>query len=83
MQHSEAPHLCRVGDWRYLMLAEGGTALGHSVSVARARSPRGPYEPAPANPIPSNRPPRGTTSTPRAWRRTGSPRTVGQRTRGR
>lgn len=55
MQHPEAPHLYRVGDWWYLMLAEGGTALGHSVSVARARSPRGPYEPAPANPVLTHR----------------------------
>jgi beta-xylosidase len=55
LQHPEAPHLYRVGDWWYLMLAEGGTADGHSVSIARARSPRGPYEPAPANPILSHR----------------------------
>ncbi|WP_327405565.1 glycoside hydrolase family 43 protein [Streptomyces sp. NBC_01288] len=55
LQHPEAPHLYRVGDWWYLMIAEGGTADGHSVSIARARSPRGPYEPAPANPILSHR----------------------------
>ncbi|MGW0835577.1 glycoside hydrolase family 43 protein [Streptomyces prunicolor] len=55
LQHPEAPHLYRVGDWWYLMIAEGGTAHGHSVSIARARSPRGPYEPAPANPILSHR----------------------------
>ena len=55
LQHPEAPHLYRVGDWWYLLLAEGGTADGHSVSIARARSPRGPYEPAPANPILSHR----------------------------
>jgi beta-xylosidase len=47
----EGPHLYRVGDWWYLLVAEGGTARGHSVSVARARSPLGPYEPAPHNPI--------------------------------
>ncbi|GAA4004831.1 glycoside hydrolase family 43 protein [Streptomyces plumbiresistens] len=51
LQHPEAPHLYRIGDWWYLMLAEGGTACGHSVSIARARDPRGPYEPAPANPV--------------------------------
>ncbi len=51
LQHPEAPHLYRIGDWWYLMLAEGGTAHGHSVSIARARDPRGPYEPAPANPV--------------------------------
>jgi beta-xylosidase len=54
-QHPEAPHLYRVGDWWYLRLAEGGTAHGHSVSIARARSPRGPYEPAPANPVLTHR----------------------------
>jgi len=55
LQHPEAPHLYRVGDWWYLLLAEGGTAHGHSVSIARARSPRGPFEPAPTNPILSHR----------------------------
>ncbi|MEU6537198.1 glycoside hydrolase family 43 protein [Streptomyces sp. NPDC047000] len=51
LRDPEAPHLYRIGAWWYLVVAEGGTALGHSVSVARARSPRGPYEPAPANPV--------------------------------
>jgi beta-xylosidase len=55
MQHPEAPHLYRIGDWWYLMLAEGGTGHGHSVSIARSRSPRGPYEPAPHNPVLSHR----------------------------
>ncbi|MER6125621.1 glycoside hydrolase family 43 protein [Streptomyces sp. NPDC001795] len=55
LQHPEAPHLYRIGAWWYPMLAEGGTAHGHSVSIARARSPREPYEPAPANPILSHR----------------------------
>ncbi|MEV5321227.1 glycoside hydrolase family 43 protein [Streptomyces sp. NPDC052687] len=47
----EGPHLYRIGEWWYLLVAEGGTARGHSVSVARARSPLGPYEPAPHNPV--------------------------------
>ena len=51
LQYPEAPHLYRIGDWWYLLIAEGGTERGHAVSVARARSPRGPFEPAPANPI--------------------------------
>ncbi|MEU1404379.1 glycoside hydrolase family 43 protein [Streptomyces sp. NPDC005728] len=51
----EAPHLYRIGDWWYLLLAEGGTALGHGVAAARARSPRGPWEPAPGNPLLSHR----------------------------
>ncbi|MEU9167596.1 glycoside hydrolase family 43 protein [Streptomyces sp. NPDC048420] len=55
MQHPEAPHLYRIGEWWYLLVAEGGTAHGHSVSVARARSPRGPYEAAPDNPVLTHR----------------------------
>ncbi|MEU6377413.1 glycoside hydrolase family 43 protein [Streptomyces sp. NPDC046909] len=55
MQDPEAPHLYRIGEWWYLLVAEGGTGLGHSVSVARARTPRGPFEPAPANPVLSHR----------------------------
>ncbi|MET7463261.1 glycoside hydrolase family 43 protein [Nonomuraea sp. NPDC005501] len=55
LQFPEAPHLYRIGDWWYLLIAEGGTARGHCVSVARARSPRGPYETAPANPILTHR----------------------------
>ncbi|GAA2113245.1 glycoside hydrolase family 43 protein [Kitasatospora saccharophila] len=47
----EAPHLYRIGDWWYLLIAEGGTERGHAVSIARARSPRGPWEGAPANPV--------------------------------
>jgi len=49
--HAEGPHLYRVGPWWYLLLAEGGTERGHSVTVARSHSPAGPFEPGPANPI--------------------------------
>ncbi|MGQ5635124.1 MULTISPECIES: glycoside hydrolase family 43 protein [unclassified Streptomyces] len=55
LRDPEAPHLYRIGEWWYLLLAEGGTALGHGVSAARARSPRGPWEPAPGNPLLSHR----------------------------
>ncbi|MEU7531899.1 glycoside hydrolase family 43 protein [Saccharothrix sp. NPDC042600] len=55
LQWPEAPHLYRIGDWWYLMIAEGGTERGHTVAIARARSPRGPYEPAPHNPILTHR----------------------------
>ncbi|MFG3338310.1 family 43 glycosylhydrolase [Glycomyces sp. NPDC048151] len=47
----EAPHLYRIGDRWYLMLAEGGTERGHSVTIARADRPEGPYEACPANPV--------------------------------
>ncbi|MYS55638.1 family 43 glycosylhydrolase, partial [Streptomyces sp. SID6013] len=47
----EAPHLYRRdGQW-YLVIAEGGTGYGHSVSVARGPSIEGPFEGAPHNPI--------------------------------
>jgi xylan 1,4-beta-xylosidase len=55
MQDPEAPHLYRIGDWWYLLPAEGGTAHGHSVSIARARSPRGLWESAPGNPVLTHR----------------------------
>jgi xylan 1,4-beta-xylosidase len=51
----EAPHLYRIGDYWYLLIAEGGTERGHGVSVARGRTPTGPFEPCPANPILTHR----------------------------
>ncbi|SFR05664.1 Beta-xylosidase [Lentzea waywayandensis] len=51
----EAPHLYRIGDHWYLLIAEGGTERGHGVSIARSSSPDGPFEPCPANPILSHR----------------------------
>jgi xylan 1,4-beta-xylosidase len=54
-QFPEAPHLYRVGDYWYLLIAEGGTERGHCVSVARGPAPDGPFEPCPANPVLSHR----------------------------
>lgn len=51
----EGPHLYQVGDWWYLMIAEGGTEKGHMVNVARSRRPDGDFEPAPQNPILTHR----------------------------
>ncbi|MEU0743759.1 family 43 glycosylhydrolase [Streptomyces sp. NPDC006134] len=51
----EGPHLYRLGEWWYLLLAEGGTERGHAVTVARARSLDGPFEAAPHNPILTHR----------------------------
>ncbi|MGP2440781.1 family 43 glycosylhydrolase [Streptomyces sp. JW3] len=47
----EAPHLFRRDGFWYLMIAEGGTEYGHSVSVARGHSIEGPFEGAPHNPV--------------------------------
>lgn len=51
MPIAEGPHLYRIGEHWYLMLAEGGTERGHSVTIARGPSPRGPFESCPWNPV--------------------------------
>ena len=47
----EAPHLYRIGEWWYLMIAEGGTERGHAVTIARSAGPEGPFEGGPTNPV--------------------------------
>lgn len=54
-RNPEAPHLYQVNGWWYLLIAEGGTHIGHMVTVARSRSIEGPFEPAPTNPILTHR----------------------------
>jgi len=51
----EGPHLYHIGDWYYLLAAEGGTGYGHMVTIARSRSLWGPFESSPLNPILSHR----------------------------
>jgi xylan 1,4-beta-xylosidase len=51
----EAPHLYRIGDHWYLMIAEGGTERGHAVSIARGPTVNGPFEPCPDNPVLTHR----------------------------
>jgi xylan 1,4-beta-xylosidase len=51
----EGPHLYHIGDWYYLLIAEGGTEYGHMETLARSRSPWGPFEPCPYNPILTHR----------------------------
>jgi xylan 1,4-beta-xylosidase len=55
LQFPEAPHLYHADEWWYLLVAEGGTAAGHAISVSRSRSPAGPFEGSPHNPILSHR----------------------------
>lgn len=47
----EAPHIYKKGNKYYLMCAEGGTGGNHSEVIFVGDSPRGPYIPAPGNPI--------------------------------
>ena len=51
----EGAHLFARDGWFYLLAAEGGTSYGHSEVAARSRSPFGPFEPAPNNPILTHR----------------------------
>jgi xylan 1,4-beta-xylosidase len=55
LQFPEAPHLYLIDQWWYLLIAEGGTAAGHAISISRSRSPEGPFEGCPHNPILSHR----------------------------
>ena len=51
----EAPHLYHVGDYYYLIIAEGGTEHFHAVMVARSKDLFGFYEGFPANPVLTHR----------------------------
>ncbi|HHE72603.1 MAG TPA: glycoside hydrolase family 43 protein, partial [Chloroflexi bacterium] len=53
--YAEGPHLYRVNDHYYLMIAEGGTGHDHAVTIARSDSITGPYYPNPRNPILTHR----------------------------
>lgn len=54
-RYLEAPHLYHIGDWYYLMVAEGGTEYGHMECLLRSRGIWGEYEACPHNPILTNR----------------------------
>ncbi|MEK6336222.1 MAG: glycoside hydrolase family 43 protein [Acidobacteriota bacterium] len=51
----EGPHLYKSNGYYYLMIAEGGTEYGHGETIARSRSPWGPFEANPRNPILTHR----------------------------
>lgn len=51
----EGPHMYKRGNYYYLMIAEGGTEYGHMETMARSRSPWGPFEACPNNPILTHR----------------------------
>lgn len=51
----EAPHIYKINEFYYLMVAEGGTHKGHMVVMARSSAVDGPYEGCLNNPILSNR----------------------------
>ncbi|HET6557509.1 MAG TPA: glycoside hydrolase family 43 protein [Prolixibacteraceae bacterium] len=47
----EAPHIYKKNGKYYLMCAEGGTGGWHSEVIFKSDNPKGPYIPAPSNPI--------------------------------
>jgi xylan 1,4-beta-xylosidase len=51
----EGPHLYHIGEWYFLLCAEGATHVGHMVTIARSRSPFGPFVSHANNPILSHR----------------------------
>lgn len=53
-ENPEGPHIYKKDDYYYLLIAEGGTELNHSATIARSRNISGPYESSPGNPFLTN-----------------------------
>ncbi|MEC6747975.1 glycoside hydrolase family 43 protein [Marinilactibacillus sp. XAAS-LB27] len=51
LKKTEAPHIYKLGAYYYLITAEGGTGINHSVTVARSKNIEGPYEVDPHFPM--------------------------------
>jgi len=47
----EGPHLYKIGEYYYLMSAEGGTGYEHREVIQRSKSPWGPFKASPSNPL--------------------------------
>jgi alpha-N-arabinofuranosidase len=54
-RNPEAPHIYKIDNMYYLLLAEGGTEYGHMITIQRSKNILGPYEPCPHNPIITHR----------------------------
>lgn len=54
-RYPEGPHLYKINGMYYLLISEGGTEYGHYVTIARSKSPWGPFESCPHNPILTHR----------------------------
>ena len=50
----EGPHLYKINGMYHLMAAEGGSRFTHMETIGRSKSPWGPFEPCPWNPILAN-----------------------------
>lgn len=49
--YTEGPHIYHIGEYYYLLMAEGGTSYEHMATMARSQSIWGPYEEDPGNPV--------------------------------
>lgn len=54
-RYLESPHMYRIGDYYYLMAAEGGTEYGHMITYARSDDPWGTFVGYEKNPVLTNR----------------------------
>ncbi|WCT53818.1 glycoside hydrolase family 43 protein [Paenibacillus kyungheensis] len=54
-RYLESPHMYKINNWYYLLVAEGGTEYGHMATYARSISPSGPFEAYAHNPVLTNR----------------------------
>lgn len=50
-RYPEGPHIYKKDGFYYLLISEGGTEYGHSITIARSKNIDGPYTPNPDNPI--------------------------------
>ncbi len=48
---TEGPHLFKKNGWYYLTMGEGGSRALHMQTIARSKSPWGPFEKDPDNPV--------------------------------
>jgi len=53
--NAESPHIYKKNGWYYLIIAEGGTAMNHAVTVFRSKTILGNYESNKKNPILTHR----------------------------
>jgi len=51
----ECPHLYKINNEYYIMAAEGGTEYGHMVVYGKGKTPYGPFDNYPDNPVLTNR----------------------------
>lgn len=54
-RYLEGPHLYKICGEYYLLASEGGTEYGHMMVCAKGKTPYGPFDNAPNNPILTNR----------------------------